>query len=263
MDHPVVLDTRPIATDSVAHRVECAQDSDASDKAKRLRLLLRAFGPPRLERVLELASPRETAFAETAGTAGLAAGERSTRISCLRVADARGVIRFADRSFEMVVMHGMDAPSPDSSPAVSIARTLAEAARVLVPGGIVIGFADNRGGSGQTASDVATGTQPSDANATAPSCTGPTRVSPDACRIALRQAGFCEVELYAILPSRSALKTLICLEEPLSRSALRNFVRESRGYFRPVTHPIRRILANFGMRRYLVGDFLFVGRKSC
>jgi len=227
-------------------------------ESKKTRLLYRNPIAPARGHMLEVVAGSMSLFERDRGT-----GETSTFDASKGRFSAH--LPFRDETFDTVVLHRvlehLRPLAPKEGRAVVLDEFLAEVVRVLAPGGIVIGCAENAFalermvrtakhalGRGADVTNDRVSTLP---------------LSVFECNRLLVRAGVSEIRLFGVLPSIDSPNKLIGLKVRWSRRACRRQVEAMRPLVSPTHYAVWRALAELGVSQYLGAATFFWGRRHC
>lgn len=176
--------------------------------------------------------------------------------------DPKG-LPFGDGAFDIVVLHrtldALSAVARRQGREFAIRDFLSQAARILTPGGLVVGCVENRYGL-----DRMVGAAARLIGRTAAAVSAVRPLSVLACNRALALAGFEEIRLFSVLPGPDAPTRLQSIEPGWSRAACNRQVDALRPpLVRPSIYLIWRVLAQLGVSQYMGAATFFWGRKPC
>jgi hypothetical protein len=168
----------------------------------------------------------------------------------LRVIEHGTELPFADRSFDLVILHGtldrlMQAEASFRRRG-SLIAFLGRVRRVLAAGGIVAGCVANRTALSRWRSNAA-------------ECRRG-MLSIHSCRKLLARSGFVEIETFNVLPSADSPLRLINTVADLSRQGFRRELEVVHQSLSPFGYLTRRVSVELALNRFFEESILFWGR---
>jgi SAM-dependent methyltransferase len=195
--------------------------------------------------------------------AGADAGSGDGQLSVC-VADYAKALPFSDGSIDVVVLHRtldhLPALAKRQARAFVIRDFLKQVARILAPGGLVLGCVENRYGlehlvHGAKRALRRTGGVPGESGLSRP-------LSVPGCHRALAAAGFEEIRLFSMVPAADSPFKALSIEPGWSRRACLRQVEAMRTLVGPSSYVVWRTLAELGISQYFSAAVCFWGRKG-
>lgn len=166
---------------------------------------------------------------------------------------------FAPASFDVVLLHhtldGLASVFRQARPLEIADEWLRQVASILRPGGLVVGCGLNRSSPGRWLRHHGAGSGTAAAEISA--------LSVLSCPTALLQAGFCNPQVFNLLPDSSAPRSITSVEADASKRSFRHALDATRESLNLPAYLVRKLLVELSLNRFLESTLFFWGYKPC
>jgi SAM-dependent methyltransferase len=166
---------------------------------------------------------------------------------------------FAPGSFDVVLLHHtldeLASVFRQKRPRQVVDQWLRQVASILRPGGLVVGCGLNRTSPGSWLRRAGAGSTTAAAEVRA--------LSVLSCETALLQAGFCNPEVFNLLPDSTTPRAIASVEAGASKRSFRHALDATRESLHLPGYLARKALVELSLNRFLEDTLFFWGYKPC